>query len=109
MKQRIINYLLRHYLNAIVVADIITTDKTKLKLNGKDITQAELRQLQAEIKALEGFRIWGIMKNSLKHIAQDKIFNKSLNFEDTMAGKMMLFNLGTQESIIRILKGKNLT
>lgn len=110
MKQRIINFLLRHYLTAIVVDDLITTDKIGntivVKLNGKELTKNELQQLHAEIKALEGFRIWGILTNSLKHIAQDKIFNKSLNFDDVMAGKMMLFNLGIQESVLKVLKNK---
>lgn len=106
MKRWIKNYLLRHLLGVIIVENVITVDKKKnmVFVGGKPISSDDIRQLQAEIKALEGFKIWGIMTNSLKHIAQDKIFNKSLNFEDVMAGKLMLFNLDTQESIAKVVK-----
>lgn len=108
MKQRIINYLHKHLLNAIVVEDVVTTNtKTGvIMLNGKVIKNNELNQLQAEIKALEGFRIWSVMTNSLRHIAQDKVFNKSLDFNDVVAGKLMLYNIGIMESIAKVIKNK---
>lgn len=107
MKQRIINWLLRHYLNTVILSDIITIEKGVIKLGGLTITQHELNQLQQEVKALEGMRLWSILTNSLRMIAQDKIFNKSLTFDDVIAGKLMLFNIDTQESIIRVIKSRN--
>lgn len=106
MKQRIINYLLRHYLNAIVTADVITMEKGVIKLDDKTITDTELRQLKTEVKALQGFRIWSIMTNSLKFQAQDKIFNRALDFNDTTYGKALLYNIGLQESIINVIKSR---
>lgn len=106
MKYKIINWLLRHYLNPVLTEDIITTDKGVIRIGNKAITDNELRQLQAEVKALEGFRIWSIMTHSVRHIAQDKIFNKSVNFDDVVAGKLMLYNLDTIESIARVVKNK---
>lgn len=100
------NLLTRHLLHTILVSDVIYTDKGKIFLQGKEITHNELAQLQAEVKALEGFRIWSIMTNSVRHIAHDKIFNKSLSFEDVMAGKLMLLNLDTIESIAKVIKNK---
>ncbi len=104
MKSWVKNYLLRHLFNVVIREDVITTVKGVLYLGGRKMSDNELRQLQAEVKALEGFRVWSIMTNSVRYIAQDKIFNKSLNFEEVMAGKMMLFNLDTIESIARKIK-----
>ena len=105
MKQWIKNWLLRKYMNVVVVRDIITTTpKGAVKLNGIAVTANEVKQLQAEIKALENFRIWGIMTDSLRYVAYDKIFNRSVNFDDVIAGKMMLYNLGVQSDIIKTIK-----
>lgn len=106
MRQRIKNYLLGKLFCVIRTTDVITVDKGNILLGGKRITDNELRQLQAEIKALEGFRVWSLMTNSLRLIAQDKILNKSTNFDDVMAGKLMLLNLDTIESIARIIAKK---
>lgn len=106
MKQRIINYLLRSCLNAVVTSDVITIDKGVIKLEGKNITEDELRQLIAEVKALEHFRIWSIMTNSLKFQAQDKMFNKALDFDDTMAGKLILYAISLQENIMKVIKSR---
>lgn len=103
MKQRIKNYLLRNLLKAVITEDIVTKDPKKgtIFLGGKRITDNELRQLQAESKALRGFRLWSIMTSSVRHIAQDKLFNRALTFDEVMAGKLMLFNLDTIESIAK--------
>lgn len=106
MKQKIINFLLCHLLNPVILEDVVTIEKGVLHLGGKPITQGELNQLQAEIKALNKARIWSILINTPRKVAQDKIFNQATNFQDVMAGKMMLFNLDTQESILRVIKNK---
>lgn len=106
MKQRIKNYLLRHLLNPVLVEDVITIEKGIVHLGGIPITQAEIKELQAEVKALEGFRIWSILINTPKKVAQDKIFKQATTFEDVTMGKAMLFNLDTQESIVRVVKNR---
>lgn len=108
MRQWVINFLHRHLLNAVAIDDIITIDPKKgiISIGGNPITSDELRALQAEIKALEGFRVWSVMTNSVRHIAQDKIFNKAQNFDEITYGKAMLFDLDTIESIARTLKSR---
>ncbi len=110
MKQRIVNYLLRYLLNAITVDEIVSQDsRTKLvTLDGKVLLPDEVRQLQAEIKALEGFRIWRILTNTVKHAAEDTIFNKSTNIEDIRFGKAVLYAVSLQDSIIRVLREKKI-
>lgn len=102
MRQRIINWLLRDLLNAILPDDVVTVGKSGIFIGGKRITDAETAQLRAEAKALRGFRLWSLMTNSVKHVSHDKIFNRSVNFDDVMAGKLMLLNLDTIDGIARL-------
>lgn len=110
MRQRIENWLLRRLFNAIVLDDIISNDpKTGIVLiDGQPVKPVELSSIQAEIKALEGFRIWKIMSNTTKYLAEEKIFNKSVVFDDMRYGKSMLYNLSLQKSILEALKTKKL-
>lgn len=104
--KRLKNYLLGKLFCVVVETDVITQDKGKMFLGGKEVTSDELRQLQAEVKALKGFRVWSIMTSSVRTIAEDKILNKSVTFDDVMSGKLMLFNLDTIESIANVIANK---
>ncbi len=109
MKNYIENFLLRHLFNAITVDEIVANDtKTKaIVIDGKPLTINEINQIQAEIKALEGFRIWKLLTNTPKHHAEDRIYNKSVSMDDIRYGKAMLYALGLQSSIIEALRKKD--
>ncbi len=107
MKSKIENFLLKHLLNAITLSEIISSDAKGITyIDGITVTPAEFKQMKAEVKALEGFRIWKIMSETTKHHAEEKIFNKSVNMDDIRYGKAMLFNLDLQKSIIKVIKNK---
>ncbi len=110
MIKRMENYLLRHLLNATVVEDIVSNDpKTKeLVIDGRAVKPDELRAIQAEIKALEGFRIWKIITATVQRDAEERIFNRSVSMDDVRFGKATLYNLGLQKSIMEVLKKKSL-
>lgn len=108
MKNRLINWLLRKTLNAVVLEDIITTDKGILKIGGRIPEKTELQALQAEAKAMEGFQLWKIMNETLRAEAIDKGWNKSLNYDDLKTGKMMIYSLDVMESIIKVMKNKKI-
>jgi hypothetical protein len=108
MKQRIENWILRHLLNAPSLSEIIGTDQKTgiVHIDGKAITPNELKQLQAEVKAMEGFRVWKLMSETTKHLAEDKVFNKSVNMDDIRYGKAMLYNIDLQKSIMKVIRNK---
>ena len=110
VKQKLTNYVLRNVLNAIVLEDIITQDATtkKIYLGGKEVESGRVRQWQAEIKAIEGSDLWICIQESLQFQAQDKVFNKSLNFEDVTYGKSMLYNLSLIKSFFKVIKGRQI-
>lgn len=107
MKQRIINFLFRKLLNAVVLDDVIKSGKDgTIYVGGRVIGDTEVRQLIAEAKALEGFALWRILNESIKDEALDRGWNKAKSMEELNAGKTMFYTLSLQNSIIRIIKQK---
>ncbi len=106
MKQRILNFLFKRLLNAVVINDVITSDKGILKIGGTTVQETELKSLIAEAKALEGFRLWTILNESIKKDALDRGWNKSTNLDDLNAGKTMYYTLDLQNSIITLIRNK---
>jgi hypothetical protein len=104
MKQRIINYLFRHLLNAVVLEDVIREDKDILYIGNRRATDDELKQLIAECKALEGFTVWKLMNETIKKDALDRGWNKSVKMEDLNAGKTIFYTLDLQKSIIKAIR-----
>lgn len=107
MKQRILNYVLKYLFGAITVEEIISTDsKGVTSIDGLPIRPDELKAMQAEIKAMEGFRVWKIISETTKYHAESKLFITSKVVEDMNFGKAMLYNLSLQKSIMSVLKNK---
>lgn len=106
MKQYILNILLKRVYNPVVTDDILTFDKGVLKIDGKEVKEDELRQLKAEEKAISGSRLWELMTKTTRHVAEKKIITESANKDQLTAGKTMIINLDTIESIARIIKSR---
>jgi hypothetical protein len=109
-KRRLHNKLLNYLLNAITIDEIVTQDpKTKaILIDGNPVQDNEVRQLNAEIKALEGFRIWTLLSHTTKSKAEERIFKLAITTDDIHFGKAMLYNLSLQHSIIEAIKSKKL-
>ncbi len=73
-------------------------------LNREQITKNEIKQLQEEIKYLTKCRIWSIFQDTIRHKAIEKSVMHSTNFEQVIAGKMMIHNLGIINSIIETVE-----
>jgi hypothetical protein len=103
MMRRLENFLMRKIFCATTEKEILTVSNGKVVIDGKLVTENEIRQLKAEIKALKGFRIWEIVSASLKKDAQDRIFNHSVHLKDITFGKALLYSVDLQEKIMRII------
>lgn len=93
----------------IVKEDLIKEIKGKIYIGGSIIGEVEMRQLIAEAKALEGFRLWNIINETIKDDALQRGWNKSTSMNDLNAGKTIYYVLDLQNSIIRLLlKDRNM-
>ncbi len=104
MKQKLINFLLKHTINAVTIEEVISSDKTGIYIDGKKITRDELLQLQAEVKAVENTRLWYLMTQTLKKDAYERGLNTSTSMDQVNTAKAMLYNLSIQESIMNVIR-----
>lgn len=104
MRQRIINILLSHLLSSVNPDDIIHSDKGKLYVGDREVQDSEARSLIAEAKAIEGFRIWAIMQETIRNEAMDRGFNKSTTLDDLKTCKLMLYNLDILRSVVKAVR-----
>ncbi len=105
MRKWIINKLLRHLLNPVMVEDVLTLDKVgRVYFNNKLATKNELKALNAEAKFISKSRAWQILTATPESQAHKKMFQNSTNFEDMFFGKAMLFNIDLQRNILAKLE-----
>ena len=100
MKQKIINYLLRHVLKAIVADDVIWIVNNQVFLGNREVSGVELNNFISDARFLQENQLFQVIKNRLISDAHEVMFNKSTSYEDMNSGKMMLYNLDVQEKII---------
>lgn len=112
MKQRIINYLLRNFARVIIPDDVISdvkdpkTGASSIYLGSQKITDAEVRSLVAEAKALESMRLWSIINETIRQRAFEKGWNSSTTMEQLNTAKTMYHVLDVQNSIVKIIRRK---
>lgn len=73
-------------------------------IQGKKITDSELKMLKEESSYILRTRLWSILTNSLKDQAKKSMFERSKSWEDMLFGKAMLYNLDVQEKIIELIE-----
>ena len=81
-----------------------TTKDGKLLLFGEPITNIDLQNLKQEARALENFKLWRVMQETLKNAAVERGLVNSLNWETTLSAKMMLYSLDILKNILDIAK-----
>lgn len=104
IKRKISKYLLKNVLCAILPEEIIKVDRGIVYIGSDKITEQEVRQLQAEIKALEGSRIWKVLNETVRFHAVHKSVHDATSFEHVLSGKMALWTLDIFQSTMNVLK-----
>jgi len=69
-------------------------------LNQEPITKEKAKELKSEASLLKSMTIWSVLQETLRQEAVKKAVVFSKNWEETLAGKMMLANLGIIKRII---------
>lgn len=106
LRRWLINYLTKHLLHAVDESMVITESTPDANgisyylLNGDRIPVAELKRLKQESVYLKETQIWKIFQETLKSHAHKMIFINSTNYDDVLAGKLMLYNLNVQKKIV---------
>lgn len=110
LKRKIQNWLLNYLFCTVVaedIASVLTDEKKKvqiIKLGKQQIADEEWRNLAAETKAFENFRIYSILFNTLAEQAKLRMFEKALSDNDLMFGKAMLYTLDVMKQFLSSFK-----
>lgn len=85
--------------------DILLINKQgKMFFGNVELTEQQIRNLQAELKALETGELWKIINNYLNQLVSTLVFQKSQTITDLVVGKTILYTLGVQKSLLKKIK-----
>lgn len=76
----------------------------RLYIGTQEVSDAEVRSIQEEIKFFDKTRLWQIFQGTIRQKAIDKSVIGSSTWEEVLAGKMMIHNLGVMQSILNVIK-----
>jgi hypothetical protein len=79
------------------------TKDGKLYLFGEQISDIDLRTLQQEARAFKAFKLWRVLRETMKERAIQRGLVDSLNWETTLSAKMMLDVLAQENFIVELL------
>ena len=100
LQKKLINLLARHLFNSVSFDDILSVRKDGIWLNGRKLSDADVKQIKSEAGALKRFLLWGLLNNELKLAANMRMFEKSQTVEDIVAGKLLLYQVNVQKEIV---------
>jgi hypothetical protein len=103
LKIRLIYWLARHLLPLVEDKDIIGFAKqgkaTKVLVDGRILTDQEIKNLKHECIILDEMLIWKLMTVYPTWVAKKKLFNDSKDITDILFAKTMLYTLELQKNI----------
>ena len=102
LQQRRRNRLLKSLFNAVLPSDVVTYGSNgKIYVNREELSPDEIKNLAYQADNFMKSRLYDIIFGTLASKAHKTMFNKSLTFDDMVAGKMLLLALDTQKKIIK--------
>lgn len=72
-----------------------------LFLGGREVNPQEKKRLQNEAAFFQRSLLWKVMTSTLVEHSYQKMFRKSMSFDDLYFGKAMLYNVDVQEKILK--------
>lgn len=109
LKRMVRDWFLGQMTWQIQTQDVINVVKdergqSKVFLGKEELSLTDLRQLKIEAEALQRFRLWHIMQETVKQKAVEKGMLHSTDWESVLSGKLMLHNLGLLQSIVDLVE-----
>lgn len=106
LKQKIRKQILKR-VNLIDPQEVITKNNAGMPfINGKKITSQEMKLLRDEVKIIKQTKVWKIITDSVVDQARKVMFESCQSYEDLQCGKLMLYNIGVQKNILKLLESE---
>lgn len=102
LKVKILNAALKSLYRAVDVKDVITVHKDgRIFVDGLQLSDKEIKNIQEEAKIIEKMHLWKIMTSSLSHVANKKMYDRAESFEDMFFGKATLYSEAVRTDILK--------
>jgi len=97
--------MLSDLLSVVDEKQIITvSSKGLVFIGGEKIDDAYLASLKSEAELIESTKLWGIISETTKKLAEQAMFVNGVSLADFEKGRSMLYTLSTQKKIIDTVK-----
>ena len=93
LKLKLIQYLVRNLLVALLPSDILTITNKGWYIRGRKLSEEEKIQLKEESESFSRSFLWELMSNEIRFLANDRMFEKSAVEGNSVFGRAMLYNL----------------
>lgn len=101
MKRWITNLLLKDYLKAVVLENVLEVKKDGLLyIGGKLATENQIINLKQEAKLFKDTLLWQMLMETGRWEAEKQMFKVGKNTDDMFFGKAMLYNRDLDEKIV---------
>lgn len=104
LKLKIIQYLVKNLLVAILPDEILTFTNRGWYLRGRKLADEEVFQLKDDANSFQKSFLWQVMSKEVRFLANDRMFEKSAEEGNSVFGRAMLYNLDVLEKFVERCK-----
>lgn len=104
IKRKILNWCMRHLFNAVTEDSVLKHDGKNLWLGSTRLTDKQQKAVIAEAHDLDDMYLWSYMLDSLKHAANESMYQNSESDDDIYMGKAMLWAVDVLEKKVKHIK-----
>ncbi len=103
MRQRILNYLLKHLFNAITEDDVLVYRGDKFYVGGMELPKTDVEDIVSGARGLKEMYVWQLLMKDLKNEANKRIYKNGVTMEDVNFGRATLWTVNVIEQKIENL------
>ena len=106
LQRNLSRFLVGDVFNTITEDDILKIKGKDWFLDGRKLSTSEVLTIQNEARVLKQMQLWKLLNNRKKKLAQDRLVLESKTEGDLIAGKMMMYLIDVDESLLKSMSGE---
>jgi len=92
MRNKLYNFLLKRFFNAVTDKDILKINKRgEIRVGEHLLPEEDVRAVVEQANTIHQMMLWSFLSKDLKYRANEAMYNKSQTIEDMIMGKALLF------------------
>ena len=103
MRQRVLNYLLRHLFNAVTEDDVLIYKGNKFYVGGNELPDSDTQDIISGAKGMKEMYMFQLLMKDLKNEANKMIYKNGKTMEEVNFGRSVLWTVDVIERKIENL------